>query len=502
MSPAEIPEDAIDGEGDETGYAWLTSIARENNLRFDALLVKSKDNDPFFCGAPAHWRAARWFEERWQAFGYTSGVHSRRVHYRVVSLPESDPLRRHYNGQPYENTLQHWHDLSEASKHARRLRLIDRDDYRDQRNPECLVYDGSVARQVQPVAYGPQAGELAAPEMPSTDSDALDVDLSLPLPHLGGYDYLPDDQPYLLEVWIEKSTLDDVLGPICEELGINFQRNTGVSSDTRANDLRNRILASGKSARIFYLADFDPRGDIMPQSVGRDIEFRLWQDTTLPEGTDVKLCHLGLTLAQVQLWQLPGLPVNMNDTAAKGFTEAYGARSTELDALEALQPGELARMVREAASPYRDLDLAARLAEARQEAAHVVGQAWAKATQKQRDEVARLNDELRQITARYRDRLVRLDAELQRDLEPLRERAEAAYRDTLAISESFEVALPDRPAPKIELPDESSWLYDSGRDYQQQLAAYRARRPSAERRMTRIRRRPEHPAQGQEGQEG
>jgi hypothetical protein len=34
--------------------------------------------------------------------GLPAGVHVRRVHYRIVSMPE--PVKRH-NGEPYENTM-------------------------------------------------------------------------------------------------------------------------------------------------------------------------------------------------------------------------------------------------------------------------------------------------------------------------------------------------------------------------------------------------------------
>ena len=40
----------------------------------------------------------------------------------------------------------------------------------------------------------------------------------------------------------------------------------------------------------------------------------------------------------------------------------------------------------------------------------------------------------------------------------------------------LDVDLPPRPDPEIDLPDESSWLYDSGRDYLGQLSVYKRRK--------------------------
>ena len=51
---------------------------------------------------------------------------------------------------------------------------------------------------------------------------------------LDGYMYAPSDQPYLVEIWIEKSTMDDVLLPLCEELHINLVTSAGFQSITSA----------------------------------------------------------------------------------------------------------------------------------------------------------------------------------------------------------------------------------------------------------------------------
>jgi hypothetical protein len=53
-------------------------------------------------------------------------------------------------------------------------------------------------------------------------------------------------------------------------------------------------------------------------------------------------------------YRLPGIPTKEGDSRAKSFIERFGDRATELDALEALHPGELAKIVREALEPYSD----------------------------------------------------------------------------------------------------------------------------------------------------
>ena len=49
------------------------------------LLVLAPQNDPFYAGSGVEGDKARWFAELWERFGYDSGAHLRRVHYRIVS---------------------------------------------------------------------------------------------------------------------------------------------------------------------------------------------------------------------------------------------------------------------------------------------------------------------------------------------------------------------------------------------------------------------------------
>jgi hypothetical protein len=62
------------------------------------------------------------------------------------------------------------------------------------------------------------------------------------------------------------------------------------------------------------------------------------------------------------------------------------------------------------------------------------------------------------------------------DLEPLGERLEALRHAVALRAESLEIALPDRPEPETDPPDEDAWLFDSERDYFEQLDYYKARR--------------------------
>jgi hypothetical protein len=49
-----------------------------------------------------------------------------------------------------------------------------------------------------------------------------------------------------------------------------------------------------------------------------------------------------------------------------------------------------------------------------------------------------------------------------------------------ATSEELRIELPDRPEADLAAPDETDWLFDSSRDYLDQLAAYKAQREPSE----------------------
>ena len=83
------------------------------------------------------------------------------------------------------------------------------------------------------------------------------------------------EQEYLIEVWIEKSTQNDWLVPLCRKHNVNLVVGVGELSEIACRHLVQRIDLSGKPARILYLSDFDPGGRSMPVAVARKMEFYL-----------------------------------------------------------------------------------------------------------------------------------------------------------------------------------------------------------------------------------
>jgi transcriptional regulator with XRE-family HTH domain len=446
----------------------LHTLARAVGRPANTLLAMSVDADPFAVGTPAQVRAADWFKALWDRFEFPRGVHLRRIHYRLLSYALQLP-----DGRPYANTWACYVFLNDAGRYARILGLVSPDAFEDRRNPPPHVH--ALARETPE----PTCTVYATPDwtLPHIESGlASRVYLPLPDVEVRGYDYDAADQPYLLEVWIEKSTMDDVLLPLCTHLGVNLVTSVGMQSITNVVKLLQRVARANKPARIFYISDFDPAGDCMPVGVARQAEF--WLTQYAPDA-DIKLTPLALTHEQVQVYHLPRIPVKETDTRRGRFEDRYGEGAVELDALEALHPGELVRVVRDALRPYRDRTLPTRLAAAAAAAHTLVSEAWNAATDTPVSALDALAAEARAILRQYDTRLAALDAALQTELAPLRERL-AAIRDGVdTAADALTVELPDRPEAHTETLDESTWLFDTGRDYLQQLAAYQARKQGA-----------------------
>ena len=82
---------------EESGYERMKRLAKEEGRNVPDLLALAPKNDPYFVGSPAQMRKAEWFASLWESFGFTSGVHVRRVHYQLVS--QESPVG--FDGKPY-----------------------------------------------------------------------------------------------------------------------------------------------------------------------------------------------------------------------------------------------------------------------------------------------------------------------------------------------------------------------------------------------------------------
>lgn len=140
------------------------------------------------------------------------------------------------------------------------------------------------------------------------------------------------DQPYYVEVWIEKEALSRVILSVCIKYRVNLIVKRGYSSYTQVYRAGKRF-PDGKPAIILYLGDHDPPG--------LHIEMKLRKRLTemlIREGKNVHLevRRIALTYEQILEYGLPPSPLKKVGQGRKEYKEKFGDRVWELDALDPL----------------------------------------------------------------------------------------------------------------------------------------------------------------------
>lgn len=136
------------------------------------------------------------------------------------------------------------------------------------------------------------------------------------------------DQPYYIEVWVEKEALVEVVGKACYDLDVPYFACRGYVSQSEMWAAARRLAQeeSDRDSRsmILHLGDHDPSGVDMT----RDI-----QDRLAMFGADTMVRRIALTYDQVQAYNPPPNPAKLTDSRCKAYIEEYGDESWELDAL-------------------------------------------------------------------------------------------------------------------------------------------------------------------------
>ena len=327
------------------GYDALAGLAAKLGRPLHSLTVLSHGADPFGCGTPAHVAHAEWFAELWRQHIPARGGHLRRLHYRLVV--QRSPVAM-VGGAPYQNTFNCWSTLKSAGKWAR-FRLLDADDFDDKRPMVRRSYvDLDEGSEVTAILHEP-AKEwglgwvyLSEPRLPKWI--------------LQGARKVP--QRYIIEIWCEKSDIEDVCLPLAMRYGMAYCGFNGQAEIKPCLDLVERAKRHGRPVRILYISDFDPQGQSMPVAVARKIEFILAERGL---DLDIQVIPMALTQQQCIELKLPRAPIKKDDRGKGAFEERFGEGATELDALEALHPGLLHRLIEAEVKRYRDPTLKERV---------------------------------------------------------------------------------------------------------------------------------------------
>jgi hypothetical protein len=214
---------------------------------------------------------------------------------------------------------------------------------RSYKNVGALVNDGRMAGLIDWHAIEDRTRNVRANSHWTTPEDIIKS---------AAYSYAIEkwnDQPYRVEVWIEKDALVGVIGGICVELDVPYFSCRGYTSQsemwTGAMRLKRHIKA-GQKPVVLHLGDHDPSGIDM----SRDIRERL----ELFIGRPIEFRRLALNRDQIETYSPPPNPAKITDSRAAEYIAQHGAESWELDALE---PAVLERLIRDNVLHFRDAAL-------------------------------------------------------------------------------------------------------------------------------------------------
>ncbi len=146
------------------------------------------------------------------------------------------------------------------------------------------------------------------------------------------------DQPNLVEVWSEKSTVQGVLAPVLDEFGVTFRVMKGFGSFTAVRQAADDSLkiADGQQGIVLYLGDRDPSGMYMSEV---DLPARLARYES--EWQFSRIAVLATDTAGLPFFDVT---TKAGDNRAAWFVKRYGNRCYELDALD---PNDLRERVQE-----------------------------------------------------------------------------------------------------------------------------------------------------------
>lgn len=377
--------------------------------------------DPFLVGTDKDYADARWAAGLWDKMMASRGkpIHLRGFHYWVQSRHETKP-----DGNKYaqKDASKDWQYLLRCAQMARYLGIGSWRGLLDLKHPDAKDYDSYF------VGSGLERDGKVNPE--EVVSEAVEGIAERIVRTLLNYtpEYRDDGfNLYHLEVWCEKNSMGFVIEPQCRKFGACYQPLIGQASIEKVNlsyERAYRAAEAGKRVRIFYISDWDRYGWSMVSAVARKLEFFARQDDL-----DIKVSRLGLNDDQIDKYDLPKAP-------------KLGEAVVELDALEAIHPGELGKLVADALEPYFDA-----------ESIKVV-----------RAENRRMREVAEQLTSELNDRLAEVFEKTKKEASELANGIDLSS----VIDKEF-----DAPEPE-HIIDESdrNWMYDSELSYWEQFDRY------------------------------
>lgn len=344
-------------------YNSIKQLSKERKCSVKDLLALSQVNDPFYI-APSDKKKAEWVAMIWHK-EKSKPIHQRGFHYRIVDKNYKLP-----DGSVYLNTEKCWIYLQLGFKYARFLGLIGYDEILDHKNPD-EEETGNFAEH-EGITYNSYNNtlnnRLNEEDNPDEFIDRLISDISENF----NVDYNSNKfQPFYIEIWAEKSGI--IPRVVAMRFGATMRpAGGGEFSLDMCHKALQRAEELGKPLLIFLLTDFDPKGNDMPKSVSRKIEFMA---THFSINAYVK--QIALTKKQCEKYNLPSIPAKNPDGDGSGskayrshtkkFYNAMGRQTTEINSLMARDEKNYEKEIREEIEPFFDYNMGSEVMELERE---------------------------------------------------------------------------------------------------------------------------------------
>lgn len=157
-----------------------------------------------------------------------------------------------------------------------------------------------------------------------------------------------ENQPYQIEVWVEKDALAGVVGQICSKHDVNYFSCRGYTSQSEMWRAARRLQyyeQIGKQVVLLHLGDHDPSGIDMSRDIVERLELF---------GINPIFKRLALNMRQIEAYNPPPNPAKLSDSRAEGYINRFGYSSWELDALT---PEQLEELISNNIKKYINQDL-------------------------------------------------------------------------------------------------------------------------------------------------
>ena len=184
------------------------------------------------------------------------------------------------------------------------------------------------------------------------------------------------NQPCHVEVWLEKDTASFLVKEVTERLRVPLRVSAGSFSRTFLYRIAENLASKNQPIKILYIGDFDPSGLDIERAAKRGETREEWlarQDGKLRKNgkpkqsyqptdglaeylekrfdweagrfeSQVEWIRLGVTEEDWRtVPERARVPVKLDDTRAKDFVSKYGSYGAEIEALEVVERGLLAR---------------------------------------------------------------------------------------------------------------------------------------------------------------